>query len=76
MKNKYIAVIPTRLGSRRISKKNIRVMGDKPLIEHPIDLALNSSSFESVWVNTESEELGNYMFGGTDGYVVCASPFW
>ena len=61
MRNKYIAMIPARLGSKRIPKKNIRYMGDKPLIEYPIDLALNSSSFESVWVNTESEELGNYI---------------
>lgn len=61
MKNKYIAMIPARLGSKRIPKKNIRYMGDKPLIEYPIDLALNSSAFESVWVNTESEELGNYI---------------
>lgn len=61
MKNKYVAMIPARLGSKRIPKKNIRYMGDKPLIEYPIDLALNSSAFESVWVNTESEELGNYI---------------
>lgn len=61
MKNKYVAMIPARLGSKRIPKKNIRFMGDKPLIEYPIDLALNSSAFESVWVNTESEELGNYI---------------
>ena len=33
-------------------------MGDKPLIEYPIRLALASECFDSVWVNTESEELG------------------
>ncbi len=55
---KMIAMIPARLGSKRIPKKNIRYLGDKPLIRYPIDLALQIPDFESVWVNTESEELG------------------
>lgn len=59
MNRHYIAMIPARLGSKRIPKKNIRYLGDKPLIEYPIDLALQSECFESVWINTESEELGN-----------------
>lgn len=51
-------MIPARLGSKRIPKKNIRYMGEKPLIQYPIDLALKSKMFESIWINTESEELG------------------
>lgn len=61
MKKKYhlIAMIPARMGSKRIPKKNIRYMLDKPLIQYPIDLALQSGEFESVWVNTESAALGH-----------------
>lgn len=58
---KIIAMIPARLGSKRIPKKNIRYMGDKPLIQYPIDLSLDSHIFESVWVNTESRELGEIV---------------
>lgn len=58
---KYIAMIPARLGSKRIPKKNIRYMLDKPLIQYPIDLVLQSNRFDSVWVNTECKELGNAM---------------
>lgn len=36
-------------------------MGDKALIQYPIDLALKSGAFESVWVNTESKELGKVI---------------
>lgn len=57
-KYKMVAMIPARLGSKRIPKKNLRYLGEKPLIQHPIDLALQIPEFESVWVNTESEELG------------------
>lgn len=55
---KLIAMIPARLGSKRIPKKNLRYLGDKPLIQYPIDLIKNEEAFDSVWVNTESEELG------------------
>lgn len=55
---RLIAMIPARIGSKRIPKKNIRYMLDKPLIQYPIDLAKKSDAFESIWVNTESKELG------------------
>ncbi|RRK33739.1 acylneuraminate cytidylyltransferase family protein [Schaedlerella arabinosiphila] len=55
---RYIAMIPARLGSKRIPKKNIRYMAGKPLIQYSIELVLQSNRFESLWVNTESEELG------------------
>lgn len=55
---KIIAMIPARMGSKRIPKKNVRFLAGKPLIQYPIDLALQNKSLESVWVNTESKELG------------------
>ena len=58
-KYNLVAMIPARMGSKRIPKKNIRYMLDKPLIQYPIDLAKNSGGFSSIWVNTESEELGH-----------------
>lgn len=61
MSKKIVAMIPARLGSKRIPKKNIRYMGDKPLIQYPIDLAKTSDRFESIWVNTESVELGHII---------------
>lgn len=58
---KYIAMIPARLGSKRIPKKNIRYMIDKPLIQYPIDLIKETDCFDSIWVNTESEALGKIV---------------
>lgn len=58
---KLIAMIPARLGSKRIPKKNLRYLGGKPLIQYPIDLALQIPEFDSVWVNTESEALGRVI---------------
>jgi len=61
MNKKIIAMIPARLGSRRIPKKNIRYMDGKPLIQYPVDLALRSGLFEEVWVNTENRQLGQII---------------
>ena len=57
-KNKLIAMIPARLGSKRIPKKNIRLFAGKPLIQYPIDLALSMGVFDEIWVNTEDKLLG------------------
>lgn len=56
---RLLAMIPARMGSKRIPQKNIRLMMGKPLIQYPIDLALASGEFEDVWVNTESVSLGH-----------------
>lgn len=61
MKNEYIAMIPARLGSQRIPKKNIRILGGKPLIKYPIDLCLECDCFKSIWINTECKELGTAL---------------
>ncbi len=58
MRKRIIAMIPARMGSKRVPKKNLRYLGEKPLIIYPIELAKNSNLFESVWVNTESTLLG------------------
>lgn len=55
---KIIVMIPARLGSKRIPKKNIRYLLDKPLIQYPIDLVKDLEGIDSVWVTTESAELG------------------
>lgn len=59
MAKKIVVMIPARLGSKRIPKKNIRFMCGKPLIQYPIELALNSGLCSEVWVNTEDEDLGH-----------------
>ena len=54
-------MIPARLGSQRIPKKNIRYLNGKPLIKYPIDNCLECNCFDSIWINTESRELGKAL---------------
>ena len=55
---KLVAMIPARMGSKRIPRKNVRILDGKPLIRHAIDIAVASNEFDSVWVNSESDLLG------------------
>ena len=51
-------MIPARMGSKRIPKKNVRYMCGKPLIYYPIELCLRSKCFSEIYLNSESTELG------------------
>ena len=55
--SKIVAVIPARLGSKRVPKKNIRLLNGKPLIQYVIDAAVEAACFDEIWVNSESDIL-------------------
>ena len=52
---KIIAMIPARLGSKRVRNKNLRLLGNKPLIAHVVCTAKNSGIFDEIYINSESE---------------------
>ena len=57
---KILIVIPARGGSKRIPRKNVRLMNGKPLILYSIDnaLRLTRSFGADICVSTDDEELG------------------
>ena len=54
---KVVAMIPARMGSKRVKKKNIRLLDGKPMIQYVIDAAKESGCFDEIWINSESEVL-------------------
>lgn len=52
---KIIAMIPARLGSKRVPKKNLRMIDGQPLISYVIDTVLKCNVFDEVYINSESE---------------------
>lgn len=52
-----LAIIPARLGSKRVTQKNIRMLGDKPLIHHTLEGAVKSKCFYKIMVTTESSQI-------------------
>lgn len=55
---KLVAMIPARLGSKRIPKKNIRLLNGIPLISYTIRAVKESGCFDEIYVNTESDLIG------------------
>ena len=51
-------MIPARLGSQRLKHKNLQLINGVPLITHTIRKCLNVDTFDAVWVNSESEKIG------------------
>jgi len=56
--NKVLAVIPARGGSKGVPRKNIRLLGGKPLIAHTIGSALEvRNRLHRVIVSTDDREI-------------------
>lgn len=54
---KILAVIPARGGSKGIPKKNIKLLGNKPLLQFTAEKALASKLLTQVILSTDSEEI-------------------
>lgn len=54
-----IALIPARSGSKRLPEKNIRLLGNKPLIAYSIESALKSNLFAEVIVSTDDDKIAD-----------------
>jgi len=52
-----LAIIPAREGSKGVVGKNVRNLGDKPLIAHTIQAALESEQVDRIIVSTDSESI-------------------
>jgi pseudaminic acid cytidylyltransferase len=52
-----IAVIPARGGSKRISRKNIKLFHGLPIIAYAIKAAKESEIFDQIIVSTEDDEI-------------------
>jgi CMP-N-acetylneuraminic acid synthetase len=54
---KLLTLIPAKLDSKRLTKKNIRELKGKPLFLHSIDYAQNTKHRNRIIVSSESKEV-------------------
>ena len=52
---KIVAMIPARLGSKRIKHKNLRLLDGKPLVSHVLEKCKDANIFSEIYINSESE---------------------
>tara|TARA_R110001583_G_scaffold131271_2_gene283017 strand:- start:1687 stop:2385 length:699 start_codon:yes stop_codon:yes gene_type:complete len=54
---KSIAFVPARGGSKGVHKKNLQMLGGKPLMFHTLQAALDSGCFSDIWVSTDDIDI-------------------
>ena len=65
----YLALIPVKSYSRRLSNKNIKKIYGKPIISYAISKAKQSKCFEKIFVSTESQKVRSISLKyGADNY--------
>lgn len=57
-----LAIIPARAGSKRIPKKNVRMLAGKPLFLYSVEQAVNSASIQETYVTTNDDEIKKICF--------------
>lgn len=55
---KRLAMIPARMGSQRLKRKNLRELDGVPLITRAIRKCKESGVFDEIWVNSEHPDFG------------------
>ncbi len=55
-----LVIIPARGGSKGIPGKNLKVLGDKPLIAYTIEVALELFKENQICVSTDDEEIADF----------------
>lgn len=71
MREKILAIIPARSGSKGLKDKNIKMMNGKPLIAYTIEAAKKSKIFEDIIISTDSEKYAEIAkkYGGSVPYL-------
>ena len=52
-----IAMIPARMGSQRLAKKNLRELAGISLIVRAIRKCIEANCFDEIWVNSENDDF-------------------
>ena len=54
---KVIAFVPIRLNSKRVAGKNLKMLGNKPLLQYIIETLATTASIDEVYVYCSREEI-------------------
>lgn len=58
---KTVAFVPIRLNSKRVAGKNLKMLGDKPLMCYILDTLTNVKDIDEVYVYCSQEKIKEYL---------------
>jgi CMP-N-acetylneuraminic acid synthetase len=73
-RDRIVALIPLRGGSKSILKKNIKFICGRPLCAWVLDAAVNSELIDSVYVSTDSKEIADVVINLNMGIKIIDRP--
>ena len=73
-RDRIVALIPLRGGSKSILKKNIKLICGRPLCAWVLDAAVNSELIDSVYVSTDSKEIADVVRNLNMGIKIIERP--
>jgi len=57
LRKKILAIIPARIGSKGIRRKNIKKLLEKPLLQYSVEAAIKTKYLDRVVVSTDSKKI-------------------
>lgn len=60
MKRNSICIIPARIGSKRLKKKNFKKINNKPLVDYTIESAIKSNIFNKIILSSDKRNIEYY----------------
>lgn len=54
---KPLCLVPARGGSKRLPRKNVALLGGRPMLAWTVECARNSGLFDVVWVSSEDPDI-------------------
>jgi CMP-N,N'-diacetyllegionaminic acid synthase len=54
---RILGIIPARVGSKGVPRKNIKLLGNKPLLQYTSDIALKSTLLTKVILSSDDDEI-------------------
>ena len=64
MSQRIIAIMPIKMENERLPGKNIKQLGDKPLLQWELDQLLRVHELESIYVYCSNETICDYLPAG------------
>lgn len=58
---KTVAFVPIRLNSKRVVGKNIRMLGEKPLLQYVLDTLVKVKGIDEIYVYCSNPEIEQYL---------------
>lgn len=63
---KIVAIMPIKLQNERLPGKNIKLLGDKPLLQYELISLIHTGMLDSINVYCSNESIRNYLPEGVD----------